>query len=75
MPKLSDPEIIDLLHAIKKGEVDMKQGHATLVRQYPWLEARFISDPDYIENFRTFWKQLRAHYESNKADNKEEELD
>jgi hypothetical protein len=63
MPKLTDPEIKDLIGEIEKGNVDMSQGHATLVKQYPWLEARFISDPDYQQNFRAFWKTLRAHYE------------
>ena len=62
MPKLTDPEIIDLLDAIKEGKVDMTQGHATLVRQFPWLEGRFISDPDYKQHFRKFWKDLRASY-------------
>ena len=52
MPKLSDPEIKDLIAAIKRGEVDMSQGHATLVKQFPWLEARFLSDDDYKKNFR-----------------------
>ena len=64
MPKLTDPEIIDLIDAIKKGEVDMTQGHATLVKQYPWLQARFISDDDYKRNFRAFWKELKAHYKA-----------
>lgn len=62
MPKLTDPEIIDLLKAINEGKVDMTQGHASLVRHFPWLEARFISDDDYKENFSTFWKELKAHY-------------
>jgi hypothetical protein len=62
MPKPTDPEIIDLLKAVKAGKVDMNQGHATLVRQFPWLEARFISDDDYKQNFRAFWRDLRASY-------------
>ena len=66
MPKLTDPEIVDLLKAIKNEEVDMTQGHATLIKQFPWLEARFISDEDYAVNFRAFWKELRAHYWANK---------
>lgn len=66
MPKVTDPEIVDLVKAIKKGEVDMTQGHASLLRQFPWLEARFISDPDYKKNFRAFWKAMRAHYERTK---------
>ena len=70
MPKLTDPEIVDLIKAIKAGKVDMTQGHATLVKQFPWLEARFISDDDYKRNFRTFWRELRDHYwaTSNKKD-------
>lgn len=66
MPKVTDPEIVDLIKAIKKGEVDMTQGHASLLRQFPWLEARFISDPDYNKNFRKFWKAMREHYELTK---------
>lgn len=62
MPKVTDPEIIDLIEAINKGEVDMTQGHQTLLRQFQWLEARYISDPDYKENFRAFWKAMRASY-------------
>jgi len=62
MPKLTDPEIIDLIRAIKKGEVDMTQGHATLVKQDPFLEARFISDPDYKANFAQFWRDLKRHH-------------
>ena len=68
MPKVSDPEIKDLIKEIKEGKVDMTQGHATLVKQYPFLEARFISDDDYKKNFRSFWKQLKAHYAANKKD-------
>lgn len=68
MPKLSDPEIIDLLKAIKEGRVDMTQGHATLVRQFPWLEGRFISDDDYKTHFRSFWRDLKAHYWATKED-------
>ena len=66
MPKVTDPEIRDLLQAIRAGEVDMTQGHETLLKQYPFLEARFISDPDYMQNFRAYWKQLRAHYRQHK---------
>jgi hypothetical protein len=66
MPKITDPEIIDLVKAIKEGKVDMNQGHAMLVKQFPWLEARFISDDDYKQNFRTYWKELRDHYWANK---------
>ena len=69
MPKLSDPEIKDLIKAIKKGQVDMDQGHATLVTQFPWLEARFISDKDYKENFRAFWKELKRSYKANQGEN------
>ena len=70
MPKLTDPEIVDLIDAINKGEVDMTQGHATLVKQFPWLEARFISDEDYGRNFQTFWRELRAHYRANHSNKK-----
>ena len=67
MVKLTDPEIIDLINAIKRGEVDMTQGYRTLVQQDIWLEARFMSDPDYKENFPQFWKELKAHYAKKKA--------
>ena len=66
MPKLTDPEIIDLVKAIKKGKVDMHQGHVTLVRQFPWLEGRFISDDDYKKHFPAFWRGLKASYWKNK---------
>ena len=68
MPKLSDPEIIDLVKAIKRGEVDMTQGHVTLLRNWPWLEARWLSDDDYRKNFQAFWKDLRERYWANKQD-------
>ena len=68
MPKLSDPEIIDLVKAIKRGEVDMTQGHVTLLRNWPWLEARWLSDEDYRKNFQAFWKDLRERYWANKKD-------
>jgi hypothetical protein len=70
MPKVTDPEIADLIKAIKAGKVDMMQGHATLVKQFPWLEARFISDPDYKQNFQQFWKDLKAYYHKKKGNSK-----
>jgi hypothetical protein len=67
MPKVTDPEIIDLVKAINEGKVDMTQGHESLLCQFPWLEARFISDPDYAKNFRSFWRAMRAHYKKTKG--------